>query len=165
FSFNGLTLNFLMWPSHIATLSWMPWVVLETEQAWQQGGTRVVRAAFIGTLQMLAGGPETILLTWLLLSALWLGQMTRLWRLSGSTLDLTEIRRFRSTFLRFPLVVLLVAGLAAIQLLPFLDLAAHSQRETGYADTRWSLPGRGWANFFVPMAFGRIWNMGVFFQH
>src|ERR1017187_7951919 len=28
FAFNGLTLNLLMWPSHIATFSWMPWLVL-----------------------------------------------------------------------------------------------------------------------------------------
>ncbi|HXB57962.1 MAG TPA: hypothetical protein VNU95_00245, partial [Candidatus Acidoferrales bacterium] len=28
FVFSGLTLNLLMWPSHTATWSWMPWVVL-----------------------------------------------------------------------------------------------------------------------------------------
>jgi hypothetical protein len=66
---------------------------------------------------------------------------------------------------RFLLVVALVIALAAIQLLPFLDLAAHSQRGAGYADTRWSMPGWGWANFLVPMAFGRTWTEGVFFQY
>jgi hypothetical protein len=162
FAFNGLTLNMLMWPSHIATLSWMPWVILLVEAGWQQGGRKLIVAAFAGALQMLAGGPETILLTWLLLSALWIGQAVGRWRSrrgAGSSDPLLPVLG------RFPLMVLLVAALAAIQLLPFLDLAAHSQRETGYADTRWSLPGRGWANFFVPMVFGRIWNMGVFFQH
>ena len=68
-------------------------------------------------------------------------------------------------FWRFPLVVALVIALAAAQLLPFLDLAAHSQRIAGYADTRWSMPGWGWANFLVPMAFGRTWTEGVFFQY
>jgi len=63
------------------------------------------------------------------------------------------------------LVVALVIGLAAAQLLPFLDLAAHSQRSAGYADTRWSMPGWGWSNFLVPMAFGRTWTEGVFFQY
>jgi len=61
--------------------------------------------------------------------------------------------------------VALVIALAAVQLLPFLDLAAHSQRSAGYADTRWSMPGWGWANFLVPMAFGRTWTEGVFFQY
>jgi hypothetical protein len=74
FAFNGLTLNLLMWPSHIATLSWMPWVVLAVELAWREGGRKIILAAFAGALQMLAGGPEIIFLTWILLLALWIQQ-------------------------------------------------------------------------------------------
>jgi hypothetical protein len=153
FAFNGLTLNLLMWPSHIATLSWMPWVVLAVELAWREGGRKIILAAFAGALQMLAGGPEIIFLTWILLLALWIQQFAK-----------GESSRV-SMFWRFPLVVALVIALAAVQLLPFLDLAAHSQRSAGYADTRWSMPGWGWANFLVPMAFGRTWTEGVFFQN
>jgi hypothetical protein len=153
FAFNGLTLNLLMWPSHIATLSWMPWVVLAVELAWREGGRKIILAAFVGALQMLAGGPEIIFLTWMLLLAMWIQQFVK----SESS---------RSAMLwRFPLVVALVIALAAAQLLPFLDLAVHSQRNAGYADTRWSMPGWGWANFLVPMAFGRTWTEGVFFQN
>jgi hypothetical protein len=68
-------------------------------------------------------------------------------------------------FWRFPLVVALVISLAAAQLLPFLDLATHSQRSAGYADTRWSMPGWGWVNFLVPMAFGMTRTEGIFFQN
>jgi hypothetical protein len=153
FAFNGLTLNLLMWPSHIATLSWMPWVVLAVELAWREGGRKIILAAFASALQMLAGGPEIIFLTWILLLALWLQQFVK-----------GESPRI-SMLWRFLLVVALVIALAAIQLLPFLDLAAHSQRGAGYADTRWSMPGWGWANFLVPMAFGRTWTEGVFFQY
>jgi hypothetical protein len=153
FAFNGLTLNLLMWPSHIATLSWMPWVVLAVELAWREGGQKIILAAFAGALQMLAGGPEIIFLTWILLLALWVQQFVR-----GESSRIAMLRRF-------PLVVALVISLAAVQLLPFLDLAAHSQRGAGYADTRWSMPGWGWANFLVPMAFGRTWTEGVFFQY
>ena len=153
FAFNGFTLNLLMWPSHIATFAWMPWVVLLAERAWREGGKMIFLAALAGAMQMLGGGPETILFTWLLLAALWLANLFR-----------DEPPRVKAAG-RLPAVVILVAALAAAQLLPFLDLAAHSQRDTGYADSRWALPLRGWANFFVPMAFGRIWNMGVFFQH
>jgi hypothetical protein len=142
-----------MWPSHIATLSWMPWVVLAVELAWREGGRKIILAAFVGALQMLAGGPEIIFLTWMLLLAMWIQQFVK----SESS---------RSAMLwRFPLVVALVIALAAAQLLPFLDLAVHSQRNAGYADTRWSMPGWGWANFLVPMAFGRTWTEGVFFQN
>src|SRR5438477_7760233 len=131
---------------------------------------------------MLAGGPETILLSWLLLSAMWLAQMgqARWGRRAGerrapalrdsnqrADQDRAELELCAPCAMvwRFPLLVLLVAAISASQLLPFLDLAAHSQREQGYADTRWSMPAWGWANFLVPMVFGQVWSMGVFFQH
>jgi hypothetical protein len=157
FSFNGLTLNLLMWPSHIATFSWMPWVVLAVELAWREGGRRIFLAALVGALQMLAGGPETIFLTWLLLLALWIQQLA-----TGGGGDSAPRRPM---FWRFPCVVLLVIALTVVQLLPFLDLAAHSERHGSYADFRWSMPAWGWANFLVPMAFGDVLNMGVFFQY
>jgi len=159
FAFNGLTLNLLMWPSHIATLSWMPWVLLCVEQAWRLGGRSLVLAALAGALQMLAGGPETILLTWLLLVALWTVDHA-----PKAGLGQEAVSRWRTGF-RCVSVVLLVAGLAAAQLLPFLDLTAHSQREQGYADLRWSMPGWGWANFLVPMVFGDTWNQQLFYQY
>jgi hypothetical protein len=153
FSFNGFTLNLLMWPSHIATFAWMPWVVLAVELAWRDSGRKIFLAAIVGALQMLAGGPETIFLTWLIVSALWLQQFIKK-------------ESPRSTMLwRFPFVIALVVALSAAQLLPFLDLVAHSQRESGFADLRWSMPGRGWVNFLVPMAFGTTHTEGIFFQH
>jgi len=153
FAFNGLTLNLLMWPSHIATLAWAPWLVLAGELAWREGGQKSVLATFAGALQMLAGGPEIIFFTWMLLVALWIQQFVR-----GESARIAMLWRF-------PLVVLLVFSLAAAQLLPFLDLVAHSQRGADYADTRWSMPGSGWANFLVPMAFGTTHTEGIFFQH
>ena len=164
FAFNGLSLNMLMWPSHIATLSWVPWVLLTVEEAWRQGGRKIAPAAFTGGLQMLAGGPETILMTWVLAAALWLMEIVQSRVASRKTFDPAGWGSARY-FWRFPLVVLFVAGLAAVQLMPFLDLASHSQRDQDYADSRWSMPGSGWANFLVPMVFGKIWHMGVFFQH
>src|ERR1700722_7264069 len=116
FSFNGFTLNLLMWPSHMATLSWMPWIVLAVELAWRDGGRKIVLAAIVGALQMLAGGPETIFLTWLIVVALWLQQFIK-----------SETPR-PALLWRFPLLIALVIALSAAQLLPFLDLVAHAQR-------------------------------------
>jgi hypothetical protein len=152
FAFNGLTLNLLMWPSHIATLAWMPWVVLLAELAWEGSGRKILVAAMAGGMQMLAGSPEIIVFTWTLLLALWIRQF---FKAETSRLNLLWT---------FPLLVALVVGLTVIQLLPFFDLVACSQRDSGFADTRWSMPGRGWMNFLVPMAFGRTWTEGVFFQ-
>jgi hypothetical protein len=167
FSFNGLTLNLLMWPSHMATLSWMPWVVLTVELAWRGGGQKIILAALVGAMQMLAGGPEIIFLTWLFLFALWIQQFIAGGSDASSPMfSATRASQPRGPMCwRFPVMVLLVMALAAAQLLPFLDLSAHSQRSVGYADTRWSMPGRGWVNFLVPMAFGRTYTEGVFFQY
>ena len=150
FCFSGLTLNLLMWPSHTATWSWMPWVVLAVEAAWREGGRKLCIAAIPGALQMLAGGPEIIFFTWFVLLVLWIQQLAT-----------NEFPRKASW--RFPAVIVLVAIMAAAQLLPFLDFAAHSQREAGFADLRWSMPAQGWVNFLVPMAFGRIMGEGIFF--
>src|SRR5208283_3705697 len=99
FAFNGLTLNLLMWPSHIATLSWAPWVVLAVELAWREGRQKIILAALAGALQMLAGGPEIIFLTWFLLLTLWMQQFVR-----------SESPRAAMLW-RFPLVALLVIAL------------------------------------------------------
>src|SRR5712675_1005209 len=74
FAFNGFTLNLIMWPSHLATFAWMPWVVLAMEGAWRDGGRKIFLAGIVCAMQMLAGGPEIILFTWLVLLALWLQQ-------------------------------------------------------------------------------------------
>jgi Bacterial membrane protein YfhO len=153
FSFNGFTLNLLMWPSHMATFAWMPWVVLAVELAWREGGKKIFLAGLAGAFQMLAGGPEIIFLTWVLLFALWVQQFV-----------IGESPR-KKMFWRFPLVIFLVIALSAAQLLPFLDLVAHSQRESGYADLRWSMPGWGWMNFLVPMVFGGTHIENLFFQY
>jgi hypothetical protein len=143
FAFNGLSLNFLMWPSHEATYAWMPWVVWAVERGWQQGGRNLVWGAALGAMQMLSGAPETFVLTWLVLSALWLAQ----W-ISG--------KHGRGPMLwRFPAMVALVAGLAAAQILPFLDLMAHAQRSAENSTVGWSMPASGWGNFLVPL-FGCI---------
>ncbi len=168
FAFNGLTLNLLMWPSHMATFGWMPWVVLLVERGWREGGRSLSGAALAGAMQMLAGGPETIFLTWLLLAVLWIDQL--IFGSDATAPSGTERQKEHSAsrgavWWRFPAVVLLVTALAAVQLLPFLQLADHSQRHGNYADLRWSMPGWGWANFLVPMAFGSTLDTGVFFQY
>jgi hypothetical protein len=68
------------------------------------------------------------------------------------------------TLRRFLLVVLVVTGLAAAQLFPFLDLFRHSHREAGFAGSIWSLPPWGWANLIVPLFRTFRSSAGVFFQ-
>jgi hypothetical protein len=140
FALNGLMLNSLMWTSNLAALSWQPLVMLWVEQAWRQGGwRRVVIAALAGAMQMLSGAPEIIVFTWTLLGLFWLGQA---WR---------KIIPSWPALRRLAILVVLITGLSAIQLLPFFDLLSHSERDSAYtiADA-WPMPVWGWANFIVP---------------
>jgi hypothetical protein len=154
-TFHGMTQNNIQWPNYCAALGWMPWVVLTAEAAWQNRDLRkLVVAGLVGAMQMLAGVPEIILLTWLLLTAMCVGQMV------------IRPEEMKAMALRFVSAVALISLLAAPQILPFMDLLASSQRDDGFgAGTMWSMPAWGWANLLVPMFFSFEWTHGVFFQY
>lgn len=152
FTFNGLTSNSIMWPAIISALGLMPWVVWCTVAAWRNGGRRMILAALIGTAQMFTGGVEIILFTWLFLAIFCAGDLLA-----------HEISR-ACIFRRFTAIVLLIAGLSAIQILPFLDLLQHSQRSDSSLGGISSMPALGWANFLVPL-FGTLQSTtGLYFQ-
>jgi hypothetical protein len=139
FAFNGLSFNFLMWPSHIATFSWVPWVILLVEDGWRVGGKKMFVAALAAGMQILAGGPETIAFTWLVLMAL------------AAIGCIREPRTFWTTTCRLAVMGSLALALAAAQLLPTIDLARHSHRDSHFARSDWAMPLSGWLNFLVPM--------------
>src|SRR6266487_3435678 len=139
FAFSGLALHCLIWPNNIAALGWMPWVVLCVDRATQVGGKNTLIAAAAGAMQMLAGAPEVILFTWTIALLLCLSQWFRVSQPARASLQ------------RLATVAVLVTGLAAVQLLPFLDLLAHSPRDTSQANTDCAMPITGWANFLVPL--------------
>jgi hypothetical protein len=62
---------------------------------------------------------------------------------------------------------LLVTLICAAQLLPFLELLAHSQRDRGFSSSshNWAMPFWGWANFLVPLFRTTPSAQGVFFQN
>jgi hypothetical protein len=151
FAFSGVMLSSLIWPATVAGLSWMPWVVWLTERAWRNGGRAVPLAAFAGALQMLSGGEESVFLTWTLLGVLCLADFCR-----------GEMPRGKLV-VRAGLVVLLIAGLSAAQLLPFFELVDYSRRQQGVFASTWPMPVSGWANFLVPLFQCRSYQ-GVFMQ-
>jgi hypothetical protein len=108
-----------------------------------------------GVMQMLAGGPETIVVTWLVLFVLVCGDWIQRNGPRGKML------------LRFSAIGLLAALVCAAQLLPFLELLAHSQRDRGYSATThdWSMPFWGWANFLVPLFRTSPTAQGLFMQN
>ncbi len=139
YALNGLMFNCLMWSSNLAALSWLPLVVLLAERAWREGGRGIIAAGMVAAVQMLAGAPEIILATWLILGTLWLGAV---WRTPSFLKTLTS---------RLAGVIALVCGLTAMQLLPFFELVKNSDRKVEAANGAWSMPSWGLANFLVPL--------------
>lgn len=152
FVWNGFMLNCLMWPNNIAALGLMPWVLWLTQRAWQQGGRMLVLAALVGGAQMLSGAPEVIFFTWVIAACVWFTDV------------LTQRAAVAPAIGRMTVVTLMVAGLAAAQLLPFFDLLRDSARTQSSEESYWPIPLWGWANFFVPLfRSARIVN-GCYFQ-
>lgn len=140
FGLNGLMLNCLLWTSNLAALAWQPWVVLFVGYAWREGGLRRLSlAALVAGIQMLSGAPEIIIFTWTIILALWLVEVVR------------SRKGFWVGWRRLSVLVILVSGLAAVQLLPLFELIRHSDRGLSYEYANaWPLPLWGVANFFVP---------------
>lgn len=152
YALNGLAFNNLMWTSNLAAMSWLPLVLLTVERAWREGGRKIVVAAVVAAVQVLAGAPEFVLVTWGMLATLWLGAALRgaapLSPLAGRTTA----------------VLLLVAGLTAVQMVPFFELFLDSHRYDTAGGNAWSLPAWGWANFFVPLFRSSPSLLGVYSQ-
>lgn len=157
FAFNGLTWYGVMWPHILAGLAWMPVAVLTMERAWLEGGKSIAVAAFVGGMQLLSGGAEVILLTWIVLLLLWFICFFREKAIRGKIAG------------RGLCAAVLAAGLAMVQLLPFLKLLAHSQRTSNYAGSDIgkvaAMPLSGWANFLVPLFRCRPNFAGVYMQN
>jgi hypothetical protein len=152
FACNGLALHCLMWPNNMAALGWMPWVVLCAEPGWRKGGRTWLLATAMVAMQILTGAPEIILLTWVVIVGLLVGT---LW----------QIHRERCRILwRVGAMALLAVSLTAIQLFPFFDLLAHSQRNRSFTSDVWAMPIWGWANLIVPLFHCSPSRLGVFSQ-
>ena len=151
FAFGGLVLGSVIYPNYLVAFGWMPWLYLLIRRAWRKGGRALVPAALVGTLHMLSGAPELILLSWLFL-------------LAGLLAEFGLGRELVKPAGRFAAVVALVAGLSAFQLLPFFQLLSVSQRTAGTGSEFWSLPPLGWLNFIMPLAGSFKTPQGVFVQ-
>lgn len=153
FVFNGVTLSSLMWPNYCVALGWMPWVVLCVETAWRAPNRRhFALASLVSALQILAGVPEISLMTWAFLACF------------GAGRAVTQAISPKVVVLATILIVGCVTALVVVQILPFLDLLAHSQRDRGAATAKWTFPSAGWGGFVNPLFRCAENSQGVFFQ-
>lgn len=135
--FNAFTLNCLMYPHNVAALGWLPWILWGCIIACRNGGRAIPLTIIAGAMQFLTGGAEITLQTWVLAGCFVL-------------LDCWQHGWQKKAPLRLAIIVLLVTALCAVQLLPFLDLLAHSQRDKVLSSNDWSMPAWGWLNLFIP---------------
>lgn len=152
---HGLTQGSLMWPNNSAALGLLPWVLLLVERACRERERVWFAAALTGALQMLTGGPEVILLTWITAAGLVAAQA---WR---QTDDMRERAR---RLVALAALVLAVTLLSAVQLLPFAELLENSHREAGFGGDQWSASALAWANLLLPL-FATIEHPGPIFYH
>jgi hypothetical protein len=158
YALHGLVQQSLMWPNNIAAFGLLPWVVLTAERGVREGGRPLVIAALVGALQMLTGAPEVILFTWLLVVVV---------RVACCVTDGSDTQQATGSThgSRLAALIALVAAISAAQLLPFLDLLRHSQRDAGYGGTEWSVPVLGAAHLVTPVFQTSFSAPGVPFQH
>ena len=130
--FSSMSLSCMQWNNYTASLGWLPWVILCAVEAWHAGGKYIYITAIVAALQVLTATPELTGLTWLFLVSIFAFSFT--WE---------KARRLSA-------VVLMVAGLVAFQVLPFLDLMHFGQRSSQYDTGTWAMPLTGWLNFILP---------------
>ena len=128
----------LMWPSHSATLAWMPWVILLVELAGIAAGAKMILAALAAGLQVLSGGAGNHSVY----VAILLPRLVECCR---------EPNQGWTTARRFLAICFLAMALTAAQLFPFVDFALHCSRKSNFAGSEWSMPPWGWGNFLVPL--------------
>jgi len=150
FAFSGPLQHCLMWPNNIAALGLMPWVALTVLHGCRVGGRSLLWPIAVGAGQMLSGAPEMILFTWLLAGG------AVLWQCA-----VDPRRDWAGPARRLAGVVVAVAGLCAIQLLPFFDLALHSLRISHGQEVQWPASPTFWVNLFLPMAASGQFANGV----
>ena len=139
FVFNGIILSCLMWPNYTAALAWAPWIFYVFEKAVCTGGKYILFAIIFSVFQFMSGVPEILIITHIITFSIVIYNV------------IDNKARILSAVSRYLLVIISVLFISAMQLLPFLDLLQQSHRTADIDFTKWSMPGWGLANFFVPL--------------
>ncbi len=112
FAFSGMYLSSFEFYNHIAALCWMPWILLLLNREPGSGRSRFIPLSILWALMILAGAPEFILMTLLLIA----GQA------------LMRPGEWRKVAIRAGLPLLLACLIAAAQLLPSFELLGQTER-------------------------------------
>ena len=132
YAFCGYTLSCATFLNRIFSAAYLPLLLLAWRQFLMEGTRRWFAASILcGVLLVLAGAPETTLIGFTLILV---------WTMAGSW-----PRKQPSNFGAWVLAAALTAGVAAIQIVPTLEMSMRSVRSLGVnfeGATRWSLDPR-----------------------
>ncbi len=155
--------------THLFAVPWFPLVLLFYIKYFENGKRRdLVYTALFLSMEFLAGAPEIVLMTGLVLAIFSVREVmlprdgaTVRSRNCRPRIDLGVLIRKRiiPAFAPIILVVGLFLLLTSVQLMPFVELKLNSVRKAGltYEEaTIWSLAWKDFILFFLPDAFGSI---------
>lgn len=155
--------------THLLAVPWFPLVLLSYLKYFDEKKRRnlVYTAIFLG-MEFLAGAPEIVLMTVLVLTVFSVREAALSWtrqgrfsdgRCGGRDLYLRMSQVVAPAFIPIVSVVALFLLITAVQLIPFAELKLHSIRRSGLSyeeATTWSLAWKDFVLFLLPDAFGSI---------
>jgi hypothetical protein len=155
FAFSGMYLSSFEFYNHIAALAWTPWILLFLNREPRPGRSRLVPLVVFWTLLILAGSPETIVITALLAAAQSFLRPSA-WK-----------RRLAPAALSFTLACLL----SAVQLAPSFEMLTQTGRKS--QSVNWPLELLQLPNMAFPGLLGNdrqpghhdFWGWHLFDKH
>ncbi len=136
FAFSGYLLSVLFMPTSLASVIWLPLVLLFFEKMMEHEKWALLGLSLTLTIMFLGGEPTVLYITLIML-------VIYSFFFEGG---------YRNALMVI-LSSLIAAGLAAVQLIPFLELAANSVRVGGlsyFEATQWSMSPQRVIEFIVP---------------
>ncbi len=150
FGFSGPVLSSLNYYNLLIAASWVPWILLSTNNGIERGGRWIAIAALALAAQLLAGEPTVQMITYALLVGMSMAYMLRLFGLAPP--------KAGTVFYRSIVIALLAVGLSALQTIPTLLWLPNSGRsetlDFRLSAAYWSLPPARIIELLVPHFYG-----------
>ena len=158
YGFCGFLVVSLIWPQVVGAAVWLPWLVLIGELLVRHvEGGRASAALLVAALALLVGtqflAGHVEISFYVVFSLTWYVGL----RLIGALVDRRSPRQVAGAGLWYLLAILLGVGLAAVQLVPFVELAERNFRRglTTYSEVAsYALPARHVLALIMPDFFG-----------
>ena len=152
FTLSGYLISVHNLLTHLLAVAWFPLTIVYFLRYFEKGSMKfLVLTSIFLTVQFFAGAPEISIMTIMVLCVI--AAFAHYFVDTNPAYVLSPATRIKALGLTLSLAFLLVS----VQLLPFLELKAHSIRITGLSYPEaitWSFAWKDFIQFFIPDAFG-----------